>query len=133
MRLPDEPETPGQINIVPMIDVIFAILTFFIISTLFLNRNEGLPVNLPLSKTAKQQVSTKFTLTVQPNGTLALNRRPIQLEAIVPALQQRTSQGERVTVIINADQSVNHGLIVSVMDQVRQVPGAKLAIATKRP
>jgi biopolymer transport protein ExbD len=133
MRLPDEPETPGQINIVPMIDVIFAILTFFIISTLFLNRNEGLPVNLPLSSTAKQQASTKFTLTVQPNGELALNRRAIRLEDLIPTLQQRTSQGEQVTVIINADQTVNHGLIVSVMDRVRQVPGAKLAIATKRP
>jgi biopolymer transport protein ExbD len=133
MRLPDEPETPGQINIVPMIDVIFAILTFFIISTLFLNRNEGLPVNLPLSSTAKQQASTKFTLTVQPNGELALNRRAIRLEDLIPTLQQRTSQGEQVTVIINADQTVSHGLIVSVMDRVRQVPGAKLAIATKRP
>ncbi|MEY2914612.1 MAG: hypothetical protein RLZZ184_3921, partial [Cyanobacteriota bacterium] len=44
MRLPDEPDIPAQINIVPMIDVIFAILTFFIMSTLFLNRSEGLPV-----------------------------------------------------------------------------------------
>jgi len=53
MRLPDEPELPTQINIVPMIDVIFAILTFFIISTLYLTRSQGLPVNLPSAKTAR--------------------------------------------------------------------------------
>jgi len=47
MRLPDEPEIPTAINIVPMIDVIFAILAFFIMSTLFLTRSEGLSVNLP--------------------------------------------------------------------------------------
>lgn len=41
MRLQDEPDIPAQINIVPMIDVIFAILTFFIMSTLFLTRSEG--------------------------------------------------------------------------------------------
>ena len=57
MRLPDEPELPAQINIVPMIDVIFAILTFFIMSTLYLHRSEGLPVNLPQAATAKKHIA----------------------------------------------------------------------------
>ncbi len=55
MRLPDEPDMPSQINIVPMIDVIFAILTFFIMSTLYLTRSEGLPVNLPTASSARSR------------------------------------------------------------------------------
>ena len=66
MRLPDEPDLPAQINIVPMIDVIFAILTFFIVATLFLNKSEGLPVNLPKASTAKPQLSTKVTVSIEP-------------------------------------------------------------------
>ncbi|MCM1982910.1 ExbD/TolR family protein [Lyngbya confervoides] len=133
MRLPDEPDIPGQINIVPMIDIIFAILTFFIIATLFLNRSEGLPVNLPQAQTAKQQMATKLTLTIDPSGQLSLNRRPIALADLQPQVRQEAQSGDPVTVIINADEAVNHGLIVAIMDQVRQVPGAKLAIATQKP
>lgn len=55
MRLPEEPDLPPQINIVPMIDVIFAILTFFILSSLFLTRLEGIPVNLPKAGTAENK------------------------------------------------------------------------------
>ena len=52
MRLPDEIDTPGEINILPMIDIIFSILAFVIISTLSLTRSEGLPVDLPSAKTS---------------------------------------------------------------------------------
>lgn len=131
MRLPDEADVPGQINIVPMIDIIFAILTFFIIATLFLNRNEGLPVNLPQAKTAQPQISSKLILSIKADGSLALNRQPTTLNQLKSQLQSKTQKGASLTVIINADEAVNHGITVAAMDQIRQVPGAKLAIATK--
>lgn len=132
MRLPDEPEAPFQINIVPMIDVIFAILTFFIMSTLVLTRSEGLPVNLPQAKSAKSQPSTRITVTVDSQSQLALNRQPIQLEALGTEIRALMVPGEDALVIINADQGVNHGLVVNVMDEVRQIKGAKLAIAAQK-
>ena len=133
MRLPDEPEIPAQINIVPMIDVIFAILTFFIMSTLFLTRSEGLPVNLPQATTAKAQPSTQITLTIDAQGQLALNRKVIQLQALDGQVRQLIEPNQEALVIVNADQSVGHGRVVAVMDRLRQIPGAKLAIATQRP
>ena len=73
--------SPAQINIVPMIDVIFAILTFFVMSTLFLTRSEGLPVNLPQASTAsKPSQPLKVTLTVDKDGKLFLNKQPITLD-----------------------------------------------------
>ena len=132
MRLPDEPEIPAQINIVPMIDVIFAILTFFIVSTLFLTRSEGLPVNLPQASTAKSQPSTKITVTIKPDGEIALNRKPIQLEALQAAVRSLVEPNSESVVIINADKRVEHGQVVSVMDRLRQIKGAKLAIAAQR-
>jgi biopolymer transport protein ExbD len=133
MRLPDEPEIPAQINIVPMIDVVFAILTFFIISSLFMSRTEGLPVNLPKASTAKVQQKTKVMVTVKPDGAIALNRKSIQLSKLEPALRALAKPQENMVVIVNADEKVEHGKIIAVMDQVRRVKEAKLAIATRRP
>lgn len=133
MRLPDEPEIPAQINIVPMIDVVFAILTFFIMSSLFMSRTEGLSVNLPKATTAKVQQKTKVMVTVKPDGAIALNRKPIQLAQLEPALRALAKPQENMVVIVNADEKVEHGKIIAVMDRVRRVKEAKLAIATRRP
>lgn len=133
MQLPSEPEVPAQINIVPMIDVIFAILTFFIMATLFLNRSEGLPVNLPQATTAKPQLSAKLTVTVAANGDLALNRQPIQLNGLERQIREMADVHQKVVVIINADEQAGHGQVVTVIDRIRQIEGAKLAISTRRP
>jgi biopolymer transport protein ExbD len=133
MQLPDEPDIPAQINIVPMIDVIFAILTFFIVATLFLNKSDGLPVNLPKATTAKPQLSTKVTVTVEPDGDLALNRKPTELDNLEVQIRDLTEANQKVVVIINADEAAGHGQVVEVMDRVRKIEGAKLAIATRKP
>ncbi|XZO03740.1 MAG: ExbD/TolR family protein [Microcoleus sp.] len=135
MRLPEEnDDVPLQINIVPMIDVIFAILTFFIMSSLFLSRSEGLPVILPKAIMGNvQQQSIPLVVTVDKYGSLAVNRQPVKLNeistrvrALIP-LQQR-----EVVVLINADKSVSHGVVTGVMDELRSVSGVKIAIGTVR-
>jgi biopolymer transport protein ExbD len=133
MRLPNEPEPPFQINIVPMIDVIFAILTFFIMSTLFLTRSEGLPVNLPEASTSEAQAPEQLVVTIDRAGTLALNRQPIQLEALISEVQSRALTNQQPVVVINADEAVSHGRVIAVMDRLRSIEGVRLAIATQRP
>ncbi|BAY94704.1 MULTISPECIES: ExbD/TolR family protein [unclassified Tolypothrix] len=134
MRLQDEPDLPAQINIVPMIDVIFAILTFFIMSTLFLTRQEGLPVNLPQAATSQQsQVPTKVTVTVESDGKISLNKQPTTVDALTEQIRALVGSTPDTIVVINADRKVEHGEIVTIMDQVRQVKGARLAIATQKP
>ncbi len=133
MRLPDEPETPLQINIVPMIDVIFAILTFFILSTLFLNRSEGLPVNLPTATSAETQQPTKVTVTLNQQGKLFLNREPTQLDRLETQVRNLVGQNRQILVIVNADDQARHGQVTAVMDRVRRIEGVKLAIAAQRP
>lgn len=132
MRIPDEPEVPAQINIVPMIDVIFAILTFFIMSTLYLTRSAGLPVNLPKAATAQTQTKAQINVTIKPNGEIALDRRPIALNNLEGAVRSLVGSSSEALVVINADERVPHGRVVSVMDRLRQVKGAKLAIAAEK-
>ncbi len=103
-------------------------------STLFLTRSEGLPVNLPKAATAKQQqVSTKITVTVDDKGQVSLNRQPIKINNLTKQVQALVGSDLEALVIINADAKVGHGEVIAVMDQVRQVKGAKLAIATQKP
>lgn len=131
-QLDDELDTPSQINIVPMIDVIFSILAFFIISTLYLTRSEGLPVNLPKAATAETQRTAQINVTVQPNGEIALNRQPIELNQLQAGVAELIEPNSEAIVVINADEKVDHGRVVSVMDRLRQVKGAKLAIAAQK-
>jgi biopolymer transport protein ExbD len=132
MRLPDEPDIPPQINIVPMIDVIFAILTFFIMSSLYLSRSEGLAVNLPQASTVQTQPPAQITVTIDQQGRLALNRQPIELDALEAGVRQLLQPNQEALVVLNADKAVNHGQVVEVMDRVRQIKGAKLAIAAQK-
>ncbi len=132
MRLPEEPEGQFEINIVPMIDVVFAILTFFITATLLLNRSEGLNVNLPQAATTKNQNQTRIVVSLKANGDLFLNQKPVVADQLKPAVKTLMQQTGQNTVILQADEAVSHGKAVAVMDYLRQVEGAKLAIAAKR-
>lgn len=132
MRLPDEPDIPAQINIVPMIDVIFAILTFFIVSSLFLSRSESLPVNLPQATTAQTAQPAKVTITVDAQGKISINRNPISLEQLEASIREKMQPNTDLMVVLNADQAVNHGQVVKVMDKVRRIKGVKFAIAAQK-
>ncbi|MGV0028463.1 ExbD/TolR family protein [Phormidesmis priestleyi] len=132
MRAPQEPESSLELNIVPMLDVVFSILTFFIISTLFLTRSEGLPVNLPQAATAKQQQQTKIAVSIQENGQLAVNKRPVQLNQIETGVRVLVQASQQPVVVIHADGKASHAQVVAVMDEIRKINGVKMAIATKK-
>jgi biopolymer transport protein ExbD len=141
MRLPVPQKTTPQINVVSMVDVLFAVLTFFIISSLSLSQNQGLPVNLPAAGSGKVQEQTKIIVSVNDQGELSVNRQVTPLEKLAPQIQQTISQelkgkeapskANPATIIINADERIGHGRVIQIMDQIRKVQNIKIAIATK--
>ena len=133
MRIPDEPESIPQINIVPLIDVTFAILTFFIVSSLSLSKSEGLPVNLPKASTSQVQDSpAKVTVTIDAQGKLMVDKKLVNLDQIESRVRQVIGSNPNSLIVLNADKSVNHGNVVEVMDILRRIKGAKLGIATAK-
>ncbi|MGC1392940.1 MAG: biopolymer transporter ExbD [Coleofasciculaceae cyanobacterium] len=132
MRLPDDSNTPLQINIVPMIDVLFCILAFFIISSLSLIRSQGLPVNLPKASTAQSQLQEQIVVTIDVNGAIFLNRQPLELANLAASVGDLVGEKKEALVVINADSRVSHGAVVSVIDRLNQVNGVRLAIAAQR-
>ncbi len=134
MRIHDsEAEEPLSINILPMIDVIFAILAFFIISTLFLTRAEGFPVDLPSAETAQPQQEAFITVTIENNGNISIDKQPVDLDELTKTVQDQVEEGQEVLVTVQADESIDYGRVVAVMDKLRRVEGADLGIATQRP
>lgn len=133
MRLPEDPDIQRpSVNILPMIDVIFAILAFLIISSLYLTKAEGLPVDLPQAVTATPQNQIDLTLTIRANGDLFLGDAAVTLPALAKTVSQQANN-RPVAVTIRADESVPHGRVVESMDALRSVEGVSLGIATVQP
>ena len=134
IRTPIESDRPIEVSttLVPLMDVVFAILTFFIMSTLYLTKSEGLIVHLPKASQSQQQQQTRVNITVLPNGTLALNKNIIPLDQLENNVRSLMLATQQTIVIINADKAVEHGNVVAVLDQVKKIDGVKIAIATKK-
>jgi biopolymer transport protein ExbD len=137
MRIPEENFRAGEINIVPLIDVIFSILVFFVIASLVLTRSEALDVNLPDATTAEVRLQPDVTVSLTAEGQIAVNREKIaDISALIPAVErilaEKPAEGRRL-VVINADLALSHGKVVEVMDTLQRVPNVSLAIAARRP
>ncbi|MEN9205773.1 MAG: biopolymer transporter ExbD [Thermostichales cyanobacterium SZTDM-1c_bins_54] len=135
MRIPEETSRPGEINIVPLIDIVFSIMVVFIVASLSLTRSQALDVELPDASTAQQKLDPAVTVSVTRSGEVAVNREVIpinQLTARVTQLLADRPPRERL-VVINADLNLTHGRVVQVMDALQGIPNVSLAIAAQRP
>ena len=134
MRVIDnEVEEPLTINILPMIDVIFAILAFFIISTLFLTRAEGFSVDLPEAETSQSQQEAVITVTIEDTGNISIDKEPVELHELTEMVQAQMGERSAALVTLQADEAIDYGQVIAVMDQLRMVEGANLGIATQQP
>jgi biopolymer transport protein ExbD len=123
-----------KIEIIPMIDTMFFLLVFFMLSSLALTRINGLKVNLPKTATLQQEPATNLTLTITKDQKLFLNKLEVEKDNLLPALQQELNAQHAdlnsTTFVINADESVPHGLVIRSIDESRLAGITHFAIAT---
>jgi biopolymer transport protein ExbD len=131
MRVPRQASSKARIEIIPMIDVIFFLLVFFMISTLSMTVNRGLPVNLPTAATSQKEVGETMALTLTQDGGLFLNREPIVQQDLGQRVKAALAANAQLTVIINADGQVQHSSVVDILDELRVAGVSRLAIAVK--
>ena len=127
--LQEKDELKTEINILPMIDVIFAILSFFIVSSLFLTKVETIPINLPNSTTAKSEDKKSINLSIDSNSRIFLNKNLVQLSNLKNEIIKLNLEKNSL-IIIRGDKNVNYGKIVEVMDIIRSLNNIKIAIST---
>lgn len=131
MRLPASIKKKPRIEIIPMIDTMFFLLVFFMIATLSMTLQRGMPVNLPEAASSTDKVQEEVSLSITKEGALFFNKEPITIEQLEGRLAVTRQRDPDPSVIINADESVHHGLVIQVMDKVRISGIHNMAIATK--
>ena len=132
MYFKDNNESENSINILPMIDIIFAILSFFIISSLYLAKIDSIKVNLPKSSTAVREQNKPQIITIDNNEKIYFNSNEISLKDISTLIRTNIENIEEPIVILRADTSVKHGLIVSLLDELRKIENLKIGISTDK-
>ena len=120
------------INIVPMIDVIFAILTFFIISSLDLIRLENIPVNLPKASTSTLVKEKPVVLTIDRENNIFLENKPIDSKILVDQIKNIISDYSTDILVISADKEVAYGKVVEVIDQIRSIDNLRIGMSTEK-
>ena len=120
----------NQINILPMIDIIFAILSFLIVSSLYLARVDTIPVDLPKASSSVRQDKNFISISIDKFGNLFINKKKIILDDLKISILNLINDGSKV-VVLNADENVSHGIVVKVLDSLRSIEGLKIAISTK--
>ena len=131
MYFKDSNESENSINILPMIDIIFAILPFFIISSLYLTKIDSIKVNLPKSSTAIREQNKPQIITIDNNEKIYFNSNEILLKNISALIRTNIENIEEPIVILRADTSVKHGLIVNLLDELRKIENLKIAVSTE--
>jgi len=120
-----------KVDNTPMADIIFLLLTFFMISSSF-SIQPGIKINLPKTVTTESQLKEEMVLTLNVKGEMFLNNEPVSLESLGPMLKANLPRSRERMLVIKADKEVRHGLVVNVMDIAKANGAEKLAIATEK-
>jgi len=129
--IPDSDEG-HDINMMPLIDIIFNLLIFFVITAVISTR--GVNLELPRTETAKQVSAKKWEIVIRKDGTIVFNEVTINLPRLKKIFSQETRHGANLKdkiVVLKADKNISFGLFVSVMDIARKSGFHDLVIATE--
>lgn len=119
------------IDVTPMIDIVFQLVLFFMVSTTFVSA-PGIEVELPKSSaTAMVEDKLDINIWIAADGTVLVNDVPVTASSLANLLEKQAKKDESALVIIKADTGVSHGRVVLVMDQVKAAGLSRLAIATR--
>ncbi|MFK5925687.1 MAG: biopolymer transporter ExbD [Desulfuromusa sp.] len=125
-------ESP-KVDLTPMIDVVFLLLIFFMISTTFIER-PGLSINLPASSSELIKLNQReVRVYLAENGDIYLQREKVSLDDLLQHLQSfGITATKKMTFLLMADKAARHGNVVQLMDAAKKAGFGSLAIATDK-
>ncbi|MBN1164592.1 MAG: biopolymer transporter ExbD [Candidatus Krumholzibacteriota bacterium] len=118
------------INITSLIDVLFLLLIFFMVSSTFLEQ-PGMKLELPSAQSAEVSRLESLVLYIGPDEEIVLNNRVVGLDSLEIVMAGTVSLAEEKTLVLRADRRVPHGTVVRVIDIAKRVGLEKLVVGTK--
>ena len=121
----------AEINMTPLIDMVFILLIFFIVTTSFVNET-GVDVNRPSAETAVNKELANIMVAITSSGQINIGGRVVDRRAVRANIERLHAENPEGSVIIIADKDVKTGLLIEVMDQARLAGIANVSIAAER-
>ncbi|MFB1015368.1 MAG: biopolymer transporter ExbD [Alteromonadaceae bacterium] len=109
----------AMIDMTPMLDIVFIMLIFFIVTTSFV-KEAGIEVNKPKAANQTKQKSANIFVAVKDTGDIWLDKRRVDIELVGSTIEKLLAEQPTDVVIIQADKSAKHGDVVAVMDAIKE-------------
>lgn len=120
MRLRDRRQfTKPEVMIIPMIDIMFFLLVFFMISTLYMVDLKTVGVDLPQAVHAEAQTKVNYVVTMKKDGTLWLEDKKISRGDLVRQAAEAQRRSRQFSVVIRADQGLDYGQVMALLDELK--------------
>ncbi|OGT65208.1 MAG: biopolymer transporter ExbD [Gammaproteobacteria bacterium RIFCSPLOWO2_02_FULL_47_50] len=127
----DQESSAANVNLTPLIDVVFILLIFFLVTASF-TKEAGIDVNRPTAQTAVRQERGNLIIAINKSGEIWIDNQLVDLRTIRAHVERLHAQNPEGTVIILADKESRTGTAVDVLDQVRLAGVTNVAIAAER-
>ena len=131
MKFPHLNKKSARFDLTPLIDVVFLLLIFFMLTTTFVNLDNRIKVNLPTGDFAAAEPSENIIVTITENNTIYLNGNLIDPLKLTESVIVEIKEEPEKMVILEADKSVLHGKVIRVMDLLKKGGAERIAIATQ--
>jgi len=118
------------INLTSLIDVLFLLLIFFMVSTTFVSQ-PAISLQLPTAEHSEATRQTPVVVHIDQNGGVYINDEPIEMALLEQALISRLSDQLEKAVVLKADSRVQHGVVIHVLDLIKGAGVKKLVVATE--
>ena len=129
MQFSAKPKRRVIINITSLIDVLFLLLIFFMVSSTFLEQ-PGMKLELPSAKSTEVARVEKLVLYISPNDEIIFNDQVVHIDSLEIAFKSAIPLAEEKTLVLKADKRVPHGTVVKVMDIAKRAGLHKLVVGT---
>ena len=120
----------AAIDMTPMLDIVFIMLIFFIVTTSFV-KEAGIDVNKPDASQATKKPSANIFIAIRANGEVWMDKRMVDVERVGANIERLLAEQPTDMVVIQADKDAKHGVVVEVMDQIKEAGIEKISIAAE--
>lgn len=129
-RRPRKQSLPPQLMLSPMIDMIFLLLVFFIVSTMYMSEIKTIPIRLPVAQNSETVSKSNFAVTVKKDGVLYLEDNKIEMKQLVANVAAESKRDAAFSVIIRADGEANYKTVIKLMDELKGAGVTRFGLAT---